>query len=105
VVEGAQRWWTVVLVNWDDEPLPLAAAVAALGIPGGAARYTATTCGRASACGCAANFKATLAPHTTLTVALAGGDHPQVIGTTRHVIQGAIDITDERWTLRRARSA
>ena len=44
------------------------------------------------------SLKATLAPHTTLTVALRpAAAHPQVIGTTRHVIQGAVDIADERW--------
>ncbi len=43
-------------------------------------------------------LKATVAPHTTLTVALRpAASHPQVIGTTRHIIQGAIDLSDERW--------
>ena len=27
----------------------------------------------------------------------SAGSHPQVIGTTRHIIQGAIDIADEKW--------
>ena len=41
---------------------------------------------------------ATIAPHSTLTIALrATAARPQVIGTTRHVVQGAIDIEDERW--------
>jgi len=99
VVEGAQRWWTVVLVNWDDEPLPLAAAVAALGIPGGGARYAAyDVWAERALADVQQTFKATLAPHATLTIALRpAGTHPQVIGTTRHVIQGAIDIADERW--------
>jgi hypothetical protein len=40
----------------------------------------------------------TIAPHTTLTLALRPtAARPQIIGTTRHVVQGAIDIADERW--------
>jgi hypothetical protein len=101
VVEGAPRWWTVVLVNWDDEPQPLAAALAALGIPGGggSARFAAYDVWAESPLADVQQaLKATVAPHTTLTVALRpAGTHPQVIGTTRHVIQGAIDIADERW--------
>jgi len=43
-------------------------------------------------------IKPMVAPHSALTVALRpAGTHPQVIGTTRHVIQGAIDIAEERW--------
>jgi len=41
---------------------------------------------------------AALQPHSTLTVALrAAAAHPQVIGTTRHIVQGAVDIADETW--------
>src|SRR5206468_12753280 len=40
----------------------------------------------------------TLDPHSTLTVALrAAAAHPQIIGTTRHIVQGAVDIADEVW--------
>ena len=41
---------------------------------------------------------AALEPHSTLTVALrAAATHPQVIGTTRHIVQGVVDIADETW--------
>jgi hypothetical protein len=41
---------------------------------------------------------ATIAPHTTLTVALrSSATRPQIIGTTRHIVQGVIDIGEERW--------
>jgi hypothetical protein len=44
---------------------------------------------------------ATIPPHATLTVALrstlARPQRPQVIGTTRHIVQGAVDIRDEHW--------
>ncbi len=97
VVEGAPRWWTVVLVNWEDEPQPVSQALAALDIP--ATRLTAyDVWADRPLADVQQSLKATLAPHTTLTVALRpAAAHPQVIGTTRHVIQGAVDIADERW--------
>src|SRR5207247_3094466 len=39
VAEGAPRWWTVVLVNWEDDPRDVAVPLAALGISG--ARFAA----------------------------------------------------------------
>jgi len=97
VVEGAARWWTVVLVNWEEEPQSVAHALAALGLP--AARFAAyDVWAEGPLADVQQTLKAAIAPHTTLTVALRpAGTHPQVIGTTRHIIQGAIDITDERW--------
>ncbi|MGH7671341.1 MAG: alpha-galactosidase [Gemmatimonadales bacterium] len=97
VVEGAPQWWTVVLVNWDDEPQVISQPVTALGIPG--ARFGAyDVWAEGPLADVAQTLKATLAPHTTLTVALrAAAARPQVLGTTRHVIQGAVDVADERW--------
>jgi hypothetical protein len=41
---------------------------------------------------------ATVAPHSALTVALrTAAAHPQIIGTTRHIVQGAVDVTGETW--------
>ena len=41
---------------------------------------------------------ATLDPHSCITVAVRpAAARPQVIGTTRHVVQGAVDIVDEVW--------
>ena len=102
VVEGAPRWWTVVLVNWEEEPRSVTQALAALGIPIGgaaAARFAAyDVWAERPLADVLQTLKATIAPHTTLTVALRpAGSHPQVIGTTRHIIQGAIDIAEERW--------
>jgi hypothetical protein len=97
VVEGAPQWWTVVLVNWEDEPQVISQPLASLGIPG--ARFGAyDVWAEGPLADVQQTLKATLAPHTTLTVALrAATAHPQVLGTTRHVIQGALDVADERW--------
>jgi hypothetical protein len=97
VVEGAPRWWTVVLVNWEDEPQAVAPALTALGIPGPRAAAYDVWSDRPLP-DVQQALSATLAPHTTLTVALRPvSTHPQVIGTTRHIVQGAIDIVEERW--------
>jgi hypothetical protein len=97
VVEGAPHWWTVVLVNWEDEPQLVSHPLATLEIPG--ARLAAyDVWAEHPLPDVQQTLKATLAPHTTLTVALrAAAARPQLIGTTRHVIQGAIDIAEERW--------
>jgi hypothetical protein len=97
VVEGAPRWWTVVLVNWEEEPRTVAEALVGLGIR--AARFVAyDVWAERPLPDVQQTLKATVAPHTALTVALRPATtHPQVIGTTRHVIQGAIDIAEERW--------
>ena len=99
VVEGAPRWWTVVLVNWENDPQPVTQALAALGIPNATAKFSAyDVWAERPLADVQQTLNATLAPHTALMVALRpAGSHPQVIGTTRHVIQGAIDITEERW--------
>jgi hypothetical protein len=41
---------------------------------------------------------ATIAPHSTLVVAVRPvATRPQLIGSTRHIVQGTIDIREERW--------
>lgn len=97
VVEGAPRWWTLVLVNWGEEPRVVSQPLAALGITG--ARFPAyDVWAERPLTDVQQTLQATVAPHSALTVALrAAAARPQVIGTTRHVIQGAIDIAEERW--------
>jgi hypothetical protein len=97
VIEGAPRWWTVALVNWGDEPQQLTVLLAALGITG--TRFRAYDVWRdAPLADLSDVLSATVDRHSTLTVAIrAAAAHPQVIGTTRHVVQGAVDIVDETW--------
>jgi hypothetical protein len=101
IAEGAARWWTVVLVNWEEEAQTISQALAALGIPGATAtaRFTAyDVWADRPLADVQQVLRATIPPHSALTVSLRpAGTHPQVIGTTRHIIQGAIDITDEHW--------
>ena len=97
VAQGARGWWTVVVVNWEGGPLDVSLPLAGLGITG--AKFDAYDVWRDRP---AADLKdvltLTLEPHTARTIAIrAGSARPQVIGTTRHVVQGAVDITDESW--------
>ena len=97
VAEGAARWWTVVLVNWEDEAQEIALPLAALGI--GGVRCNAYDVWRDTPLADPKDTIATtLEPRSALTVALRPASlHPQVIGTTRHVVQGAVDLVDETW--------
>jgi Melibiase len=97
IVQGAPGWWTVALVNWEDEPRRVRVPLADLGI-------TAPSCDvydvwaeepRPRVQGAIAEA---LAPHSALVVALrVSASCPQVIGTTRHIVQGAIDLAAEHW--------
>ncbi len=97
VAEGAPRWWTVVLVNWEDDPRDVVVPLAALGITG--ARFAAYDVWReAPLADPKDSLAATLEPRSALVVAVRpAAARPQVIGTTRHVVQGAVDLVDETW--------
>ena len=97
VAEGAPRWWTVVIVNWETEPLDMSLPLATLGITG--AMFDAYDVWQDAP---VANLKGGLAlalePRTARTIAIRPtAARPQVIGTTRHVVQGAVDVADESW--------
>lgn len=97
VAEGGPRWWTVVLVNWGDDPREFAVALRDLGIAG--PRLTAyDVWSDAPLPDVREHLTATVEPHGVLVVALRpAAGRPHVIGTTRHVVQGALDLADERW--------
>jgi hypothetical protein len=97
IVEGAPRWWTVVLVNWDDAPRDVALPLTALGISGN--RFNAYDVWRdAPLPDLTTSLTTRLEPRGALTVAIRPAlARPQVIGTTRHVVQGAVDIAEESW--------
>jgi len=97
IVEGAPKWWTVVLVNWEDEPQAATQSLAALGISG--SRFAAyDVWADQPLADVQQSLAATIQPHSTLTVALRPAiQRPHIIGTTRHIVQGAVDIAEERW--------
>ena len=97
VAEGAPGWWTVALVNWEDAARQVAVPLAQLGMTG--RRLAAYDVWQGVPLpDVSGTLDATLEPHSTLTVALRPAlARPQVIGTTRHVVQGAVDLAAETW--------
>ncbi len=81
VAEGAPRWWTVVVVNWEDEPRDVSLPLAAVGIKG--AKFDAYDVWRDAPVTELKDF--TLEPRSARTIAIRPAvARPQVIGTTRH---------------------
>ncbi|HUL03727.1 MAG TPA: alpha-galactosidase [Gemmatimonadales bacterium] len=97
VTEGAPRWWTVVLANWESNPADVVVPLTSLAIAG--TRFDVyDVWGNVALPAVTDVIRASLAPRSATTIALrAAAQRPQVIGTTRHVVQGAIDIADESW--------
>jgi hypothetical protein len=97
VAEGASRWWTAVVVNWEDESHDVSVPLAALGITG--ARFDAYDVWRDAPTAPLTDLLAvTLEPQSARAIAIRpAAARPQIIGTTRHVVQGAVDVADETW--------
>ena len=97
VVAGAPGWWTVALVNWDDQPRESTVIPSTLGISG--RRFAVYDVWRdAPLPDVTTQIAATVPARTALVLSLrSGAARPQVIGTTRHLVQGAIDVADETW--------
>ena len=97
ITEGAPRWWTVLLANWEDEAAQKSVTLAALGLTG--ARFNAyDVWGAAPLADLSETLTAKLDPHSCVAVAVRpSAARPQVIGSTRHVVQGAVDVVDETW--------
>jgi len=97
IIEGLPRWWTVVLVNWEDEAQDVAVALAELGI--GGSRFAAYDVWQNTPLSDLGDeLIARLEPHSVLVAAVRpAAAHPQLIGTTRHVVQGVVDVAEESW--------
>jgi hypothetical protein len=99
IVEGAPHWWTLGLLNWDDEPRTVTQSLAAVGISGAGPRFAAyDVWGERPMADVGQTLAVTLQPHASLVLALRpSASRPLIIGSTRHIVQGAIDINEERW--------
>lgn len=97
IAAGGERWWTVALINWDDAPRDVMMPLRAFGLPAGS--YDAYDVWRDVPHPPVRDAVAAhIAPHTSLLFALRPTtSRPQVIGTTRHLVQGAIDVAGEGW--------
>lgn len=96
VTEGAPGWWTLVLVNWSDEVAQVSATFEMLGLP--SVRCTAYDVWQnAPLPDVTTAVGLTLDPHRSVTIGLrVGGTTPQVVGSSRHVVQGS-ELTGETW--------
>jgi hypothetical protein len=100
-VARAQRdWWTVAAVNWEDEERPVRARLADLGVQGPLAVYDVWAERRQPDVTTALSL--TVPRRSAIVLGLRRPRRsPFVLGTTRHVVQGALDVADERWDARR----
>jgi hypothetical protein len=98
ITEGAPRWWTIVLANWAGAAAEFAVPLADLGIGAGTRCDAYDVWSNLPLAPVADALRTSVPPRSSMTIALrATSARPQVIGTTRHTVQGAIDVTDETW--------
>ncbi len=89
-------WWMLAAVNWDDEAQVMATDLEALGVAGPVAVYDVWRDARVGDAD--GRWSGTVAPHAATVLSLRRRARaPFVVGTTRHVVQGAVDLADEAW--------
>jgi hypothetical protein len=96
-VARSDDWQTVLMVNWDDNRNDeRVLRHADLGLAPGP--YHAYDVWSGTPVPAGDPFRVTLEPHDCRVLGIRPRvSHPQIIGTTRHVIQGAVDLRDEHW--------
>ena len=96
--EGARRD-IVALFNWDDKrPWDVDYPTDRIGLPKAESYVAYDFWGNRLLPPFGDRLKATLPPLSCLIVAVRpAADHPQLISTSRHVTQGMIDVTGEKW--------
>jgi hypothetical protein len=93
-------WWMLGAVNWDDEPRRMALDLAALGLDGPLVAYDVWQDARVGDVD--GRWAGLIAPHSATVLSLRRRPRaPCVIGATRHIVQGAVDLADERWDAKR----
>ena len=86
----------LALVNWDDEPRQESVDLAAHGAAGAFAAYDVWEESRAA--DVRDRLSLTVPPRAARVYGLRRArSHPFVLGSSRHVVQGAVDIAAERW--------
>ena len=93
-------WWTIGLFNWDNDERHLTADLAGAGVAGPLAAYDVWKAQRLA--DVSSRISLAVAPRSAAIIALRRPRRaPFVIGSSRHIIQGIVDIDDERWDARR----
>jgi hypothetical protein len=89
-------WWMLAAINWDEVPQRLSLSLADHGILGPLAAYDVWEGTRRD--DVHGRVTLTLPPHASTVLGLRRPRRaPFVLGSTRHVVQGVMDIEDERW--------
>jgi hypothetical protein len=92
--------WMLAACNWDDEERRMTLDIGAHGIAGPLLAYDVWRDARAGDVD--GRWSARVAPRSATVLALRRKPRaPCVIGSTRHVVQGVVDLADERWDARR----
>ena len=93
-------WWMLAAFNWDDEPRRMALNLAAHGLAGPLLAYDVWEDARAA--DVSGRWSGLVGARSVTALSLRRRPRaPCVIGSTRHVVQGAVDLEAERWDARR----
>ena len=93
-------WWMLAAVNWTEAPRRMTLSLAEHGIRGPLAAYDVWAGRRLPDVDGAVTLP--VEAHATTAVSLRRRRRvPFVLGSTRHVVQGAVDLAEERWDARR----
>lgn len=96
----AGEWDVIGLFNYEKEARTVSVTLAELGLPDVAEGYVAYDYWNRRYLGKLAgpDLTAELAPHACCVLALhAAKPHPQVVSTSRHLLQGALDLHKVKW--------
>ncbi len=89
-------WWMLAALNWDEAPQQLSLSLADHGIRGPLAAYDVWEGTRVA--DVRGRMTLSLPSHACTVLSLRRPRRtPFVLGTTRHVVQGVVDLEDERW--------
>jgi hypothetical protein len=100
VAEVRSDWWMVAAANWTAVPRPMSLALRDYGIRGPLAAYDVWAGRRLPDVD--GELALSLPAHAAIALSLRRRRRvPFVLGSTRHVVQGAVDLAEERWDSRR----
>jgi hypothetical protein len=98
---GESRRDVIGLFNWDDKnPATIDTSLEKLDLPGnGKQTYVGFDYWQNQFVGpISGSLKSDLPPSSCRVITLRPtADHPQVVGTSRHITQGTIDLSEEKW--------
>ena len=96
IAQAASDWWTALVVNWEPTAVARTLRHADLALPPG--RYHVYDVWNGVPLRAGDPMRVPLAAHDSAALAFrAYVGHPVVVGSSRHVVCGAVDVAGERW--------